>query len=81
MLYIEAKEEDSAAVQGVLRDLSALIANDIQTIVFTTSSRTSTIRLAEVVVLGTAETPFELSHNGGSATLTVGVADHSELIH
>lgn len=81
VLYIEAAGQDTAAVQGVLRDLSALMENDIQTIVFTTGCRVSTIRLAEVVVLGTAETPFELSHNGSSATLTVGGADHSGLIH
>ena len=81
VLYIEAAGQDTAAVQGVLRDLSALMENDIQTIVFTTGCRVSTIRLAKVVVLGTAETPFELSHNGSSATLTVGGADHSGLIH
>ena len=31
--------------------------------------------------LGTEDTLFTLTHSGSSATLTVGGADHSELIH
>ena len=31
--------------------------------------------------LGTEDTLFTLTHSGSSATLTVGGADHNELIH
>ena len=68
-------------MEGVLNDLSQLMENGIETIVFTTSGRTSTIHLAEVVALGSGETTFTLSHNGAEASLTVGGANHSELIH
>ena len=80
VLYIEAGTQDAAAVEGTLSDLSQLMDKGVQTIVFTTSGRTSTIHLAEVVALGSGETPFTLSHNGAAAALTVGGADHSELI-
>lgn len=81
VLYIEAKVEDTAAVGGTLSDLSQLMENGVQTIVFTTIQRTSTIHLTEVVALGSGETPFALNHNGVEASLTVGGADHNELIH
>ena len=81
VLYIRAETEETAVLEGILSDLSQLMDNGIDTIVFITSQRTSTIHLAEVVALGSGETPFALSHNGAEATLTVGGADHSELIH
>ena len=81
VLYIEAGTQNAATIEGTLGGLSGLMAGGIETIVFTTSQKTSTIHLAEVVVLGAEDAPFALSHHAALAVLTVSGAEHSELIH
>ena len=80
VLYIDAAE-DIATLHGTLEDLSDLMNGGIDTIVFTTHHRVSTLRLGELVLLGADDTVFDLAHIDDSATLTVGGVEHNALIH
>ena len=79
VLYIDVTHE-TASLQGVLSDLTALRSERIETIVFSTERCTSTLSLSDVAALGADDTPFTLSHSGSTATFTVGGADHSALL-
>ena len=79
VLYIDVTHE-TASLQGVLSDLTALRSENIETIVFSTERCTSTLSLSDVAALGAGDTPFTLSHSGSTATFTVGGADHSALL-
>lgn len=79
VLYIDVTHE-TASLQGVLSDLTALRSENIETIVFSTERCTSTLSLSDVAALGADDTPFTLSHSGSTATFTVGGADHSALL-
>lgn len=78
-LYIYVAQE-TASLQGDLSDLTDLRSKNIQTVVFSTVSCTSTLSLSDVAALGAGSTPFTLSHSGSTATFTVGGADHSALL-
>ena len=79
VLYIDVTHE-TASLQGVLSDLTALRSENIETIVFSTERCTSTLSLSDVAALGAGDTPFTLRHSGSTATFTVGGADHSALL-
>ena len=79
VLYIDVTHE-TASLQGVLSDLTALRSERIETVVFSTERCTSTLSLSDVAALGADDTPFTLSHSGSTATFTVGGADHSALL-
>ena len=79
VLYIDVTHE-TASLQGVLSDLTALRSENIETIVFSTERCTSTLSLSDVAALGAGDTPFTLSHSGSTASFTVGGADHSALL-
>ena len=78
-LYIHVAQE-TASLQGDLSDLTDLRSENIETVVFSTVSCTSTLSLSDVAALGAGSTPFALSHSGSTATFTVGGADHSALL-
>ena len=79
VLYIDVALE-TASLQGVLSDLTALRSERIETVVFSTERCTSTLSLSDVAALGAGDTPFTLRHSGSTATFTVGGADHSALL-
>lgn len=79
-LTIEAKLT-IGSLTGSLKNLNALREQGIETIVFTTRSRTSTLVLAELCALGGEDTAFSLAHLGSRAALTVDGAAYDELIH
>lgn len=78
-LYIHVAQE-TASLQGDLSDLTDLRSENIQTVVFSTESCTSTLSLSDVAALGAGSTPFALSHSGSTSTFTVGGADHTALL-
>lgn len=78
-LYIYVAQE-TASLQGDLSDLIDLRSENIETVVFSTESCTSTLSLSDVAALGAGSTPFTLSHSGSTSTFTVGGADHSALL-
>ena len=78
-LYIHVAQE-TASLQGVLSDLTDLRSENIETVVFSTESCTSTLSLSDVAALGAGSTPFALSHSGSTSTFTVGGADHTALL-
>lgn len=78
-LYIHVAHE-TASLQGDLSDLTDLRSENIQTVVFSTESCTSTLSLSDVAALGAGSTPFALSHSGSTSTFTVGGADHTALL-
>ena len=79
VLYIDVSHE-TASLQGVLSDLTGLLSENIETVVFSTERCTSTLSLSDVAALGAGDTPFTLRHSGSTATFTVGGADHSALL-
>ena len=79
VLYIDVSHE-TASLQGVLSDLTGLLSENIETVVFSTERCTSTLSLSDVAALGAGDTPFTLSHSGSTASFTVGGADHSALL-
>lgn len=79
--YIVTADSDTATLFGCLGNLAELKAQGVDTLVFRTKSRETALDIDTMLSLGTEDTIFTLTHNGSSATLTVGGADHSELIH
>ena len=55
--------------------MTDLRSENIETVVFSTESCTSTLSLSDVAALGAGSTPFALSHSGSTSTFTVGGAD------
>lgn len=74
-------DSDTATLFGCLGNLAELKAQGIDTLVFRTKSRETALDIDTMLPLGAEDTLFTLTHSGSSATLTVGGADHSELIH
>lgn len=74
-------DSDTATLFGCLGNLADLKAQGIDTLVFRTKSRETALDIDTMLPLGAEDTLFTLTHSGSSATLTVGGADHSELIH
>ena len=79
--YIITVPEENAVLTGSLGNLAELKAQGVDTLVFRTKSRETALDIDAMLSLGTEDTLFTLTHSGSSATLTVGGADHSELIH
>lgn len=79
--YIVTADSDTATLFGCLGNLAELKAQGADTLVFRTKSRETALDIDTMLPLGTEDTLFTLTHSGSSATLTVGGADHSELIH
>lgn len=78
---IVTADSDTAALFGSLGNLAELKAQGVDTLVFRTKSRETALDIDAMLSLGAEDTLFTLTHSGSSATLTVGGADHSELIH
>lgn len=78
---IVTADSDTATLFGCLGNLADLKAQGVDTLVFRTKSRETALDIDTMLSLGTEDTLFTLTHSGSSATLTVGGADHSELIH
>ena len=79
--YIVTADSDTATLFGCLGNLAELKAQGVETLVFRTKSRETALDIDAMLSLGAEDTLFTLTHSGSSATLTVGGADHSELIH
>lgn len=79
--YIVTADSDTASLFGCLGNLAELKAQGVDTLVFRTESRETALDIDTMLSLGAEDTIFTLTHSGSSATLTVGGADHSELIH
>ena len=79
--YIVTADSDTATLLGCLGNLAELKAQGVDTLVFRTKSRETALDIDTMLSLGVEDTLFTLTHSGSSATLTVGGADHSELIH
>lgn len=79
--YIITADSDTATLFGCLGNLADLKAQGVDTLVFRTESRETALDIDTMLSLGAEDTLFTLTHSGSSATLTVGGADHSELIH
>lgn len=79
--YIVTADSDTATLFGCLGNLADLKAQGIDTLVFRTKSRETALDIDAMLSLGAEDTLFTLTHSGSSATLTVGGADHNELIH
>ena len=79
--YIVTADSDTAILSGRLGNLADLKAQGADTLVFRTKGRETALDIDTMLPLGTEDTLFTLTHSGSSATLTVGGADHSELIH
>ena len=78
---IVTADSDTATLFGCLGNLAELKAQGVDTLVFRTKSRETALNIDSMLSLGVEDTLFTLTHSGSSATLTVGGADHSELIH
>ena len=79
--YIVTADSDTATLFGCLGNLADLKAQGVDTLVFRTESRETALDIDTMLSLGAEDTIFTLTHSGSSATLTVGGADHNELIH
>ena len=79
--YIVTADSDTATLFGCLGNLAELKEQGVDTLVFRTKSRETALDIDTMLSLGVEDTLFTLTHSGNSATLTVGGADHSELIH
>lgn len=78
---IVTADSDAATLFGCLGNLAELKAQGVDTLVFRTKSRETALDIDTMLPLGAEDTLFTLTHSGSSATLTVGGADHSELVH
>lgn len=78
---IVTADSDTATLFGSLGNLAELKAQGVDTLVFRTKSRETALDIDAMLSLGAEDTLFTLTHSGSSATLTVGGADHNELIH
>lgn len=78
---IVTADSDTATLFGCLGNLADLKAQGVETLVFRTKSRETALDIDTMLSLGAEDTLFTLTHSGSSATLTVGGADHNELIH
>lgn len=78
---IVTADSDTATLFGCLGNLAELKAQGVDTLVFRTKSRETALDIDTMLSLGAEDTLFTLTHSGSFATLTVGGADHNELIH
>ena len=65
-------EADYAVLTGSLAGINALSQQGIEELVFVTNGETSTYKLAELLDMGSLSDSYALTHDGATATLTVG---------
>ena len=70
----------TASLHASLSTLRQLRAEGIDTITFQTILCSTTLSVDELLAMGGEDTPVALAHSMGTARLTVGGADHSELL-
>ena len=70
----------TASLHASLATLRQLRAEGIDTITFQTILCSTTLSVDELLAMGGEDTSVVLAHNLGTARLTVGGADHSELL-
>ncbi len=70
----------TASLRASLSALRQLRAEGIETITFQTILCSTTLSVDELLAMGGEDTSVVLAHNLGTARLTVGGADHSELL-
>lgn len=70
----------SASLTGSLHALKELEAEGAEVLVFRTQLCESTVAIDEMLALGGEADVFALTHTEGAAALTVGAADHSDLL-
>ena len=70
----------TATLHTTLGQLRALQGQGVETVTFRTLLCSSTFSVEALLALGGEDTPVTLAHNLGTARLTVGGADHSELL-
>ena len=70
----------TASLRASLSALRQLRAEGIETITFQTILCSTTLSVDELLAMGGEDTPVALAHSMGTARLTVGGEDHSELL-
>ena len=70
----------TASLHASLSALRQLRAEGIETITFQTILCSTTLSVDELLAMGGEDTPVALAHSMGTARLTVGGEDHSELL-
>ena len=70
----------TASLHASLSTLRQLRAEGIETITFQTILCSTTLSVDELLAMGGEDTPVALAHSMGTARLTVGGEDHSELL-
>lgn len=70
----------TATLHTTLGQLRALQGQGVETVTFRTLLCSSTLSVDELLAMGGEDTSVVLAHNLGTARLTVGGADHSELL-
>ena len=79
--YTVAVPAETAVLSGSLGNLKELKAQGVNTLVFRTQLRETTLNIDSMLSLGVDGTLFTLTHSGESAELTVGGFAHNELLH
>ena len=79
--YIIAVPAETAVLSGCLGNLKELKAQGVNTLVFRTQLRETSLNIDSMLSLGVDDTLFTLTHSGESAELTVGGFAHNELLH
>ena len=79
--YIIAVPAETAVLSGCLGNLKELKAQGADTIVFRTQLRETALNIDTMLSMGVDDTLFTLTHNGESASLTIGGFEHNELLH
>ena len=79
--YTVAVPAETAVLSGCLSNLKELKAQGVNTLVFRTQLRETTLNIDSMLSLGVDDTLFTLTHSGESAELTVGGVAHNELLH
>ena len=79
--YVVAVPAETAVLSGCLSNLKELKAQGVNTLVFRTQLRETTLNIDSMLSLGVDGTLFTLTHSGESAELTVGGFAHNELLH
>ena len=79
--YTVAVPAETAVLSGCLSNLKELKAQGVNTLVFRTQLRETTLNIDSMLSLGVDDTLFALTHSGESAELTVGGVAHNELLH
>ena len=79
--YVVAAPAEAAVLSGCLGNLKELKAQGVNTLVFRTQLRETSLNIDSMLSLGVDGTLFTLTHSGESAELTVGGFAHNELLH